>query len=117
MAQTLRIYSTDASFLPSFHDLWLLRTVTVARQLDVMTALLRARYPFIPPSLSVSHIVVGGGVVGLAVGERLVKGFANRTTFVVERCDILSLSRLVPLADSSAQQTRPAGSGDVLAQL
>ncbi|SGY23925.1 BQ5605_C019g08996 [Microbotryum silenes-dioicae] len=48
-------------------------------------AVLRKRYPFLAPELQVSHLVVGAGVVGLAVAERLVNKFAERTTFVVER--------------------------------
>lgn len=48
--------------------------------------LLRARYPFRAPSTAVDHLVVGGGVVGLAVAAGLVNtAGADRTTFVVER--------------------------------
>ncbi|GAA5923399.1 hypothetical protein JCM1841_003312 [Sporobolomyces salmonicolor] len=50
-----------------------------------MSRLLRSRYPYIPPDGAVDHLVVGAGVVGLAVAERLVKAFADKTTFVVER--------------------------------
>lgn len=49
-------------------------------------AVLRKKYPFIAPSMNVDHLVVGGGVVGLAVAAGLVNtAGANRTTFVVER--------------------------------
>ncbi|GAA5895986.1 hypothetical protein JCM6882_005580 [Rhodosporidiobolus microsporus] len=50
-----------------------------------MSALLRSRYPYLAPEGAVEHLVVGAGVVGLAVAERLVKAFPDRTTFVVER--------------------------------
>ncbi|SCV71932.1 BQ2448_4626 [Microbotryum intermedium] len=48
-------------------------------------AVLRKHYPFLAPELQVSHLVVGAGVVGLAVAERLVNKFGEKTTFVVER--------------------------------
>ncbi|GAA6028181.1 hypothetical protein JCM8097_006901 [Rhodosporidiobolus ruineniae] len=50
-----------------------------------MSKLLRSRYPFLAPEGAVDHLVVGAGVVGLAVAERLVKALPDRTTFVVER--------------------------------
>lgn len=50
-----------------------------------MAKLLRRRFPFLPPDGQVDHLVVGAGVVGLAIAERLVKAFPDRTTFVVER--------------------------------
>ncbi|GAA5878929.1 hypothetical protein JCM3774_000662, partial [Rhodotorula dairenensis] len=50
-----------------------------------MAKLLRRRYPYLPPDGQVDHLVVGAGVVGLAIAERLVKAFPDRTTFVVER--------------------------------
>lgn len=49
-------------------------------------ARMRQRYPYKPPSTSVDHIVVGGGVVGLSVAAGLVNTAGrDRTTFVVER--------------------------------
>lgn len=49
-------------------------------------AILRQRYPFKPPSASVDHVVVGGGVLGLSIGAGLVNTAGkDRTTFVVER--------------------------------
>jgi DNA replication ATP-dependent helicase Dna2 len=48
-------------------------------------ALLRQRYPFRAPTASVDHLVVGGGVLGLAIGAGLVNTAGARTTFVVER--------------------------------
>ncbi|GAA5874565.1 hypothetical protein JCM16303_002906 [Sporobolomyces ruberrimus] len=50
-----------------------------------MSRLLRKRYPYLEPSITVDTLVVGGGVVGLAIAERLIKAFADKTTFLVER--------------------------------
>ncbi|GAA6059998.1 hypothetical protein JCM10212_001156 [Sporobolomyces blumeae] len=50
-----------------------------------MSRLLRKRYPHLEPSLAVDTLVIGGGVVGLAIAERLTKAFADKTTFLVER--------------------------------
>ncbi|GAA6054260.1 hypothetical protein JCM3770_005148 [Rhodotorula araucariae] len=50
-----------------------------------MSRLLRKRYPRLEPEGHVDHLVVGAGVVGLAVAERLVKALPTRTTFCVER--------------------------------
>lgn len=48
--------------------------------------LLRQVYPFKPPSTSIDHLVIGGGVIGLSVAAALVnKGGKDRTTFLVER--------------------------------
>ncbi|BEI80245.1 hypothetical protein CcaverHIS002_0107740 [Cutaneotrichosporon cavernicola] len=52
-------------------------------------ALLRQRYPFRAPTASVDHLVVGGGVLGLAIGAGLVNTAGPRTTFVVERRGLL----------------------------
>ncbi|OXG23321.1 FAD dependent oxidoreductase [Cryptococcus neoformans Tu401-1] len=46
----------------------------------------RQVYPFKPPSTSVDHLVIGGGVIGLSVAAALVnQGGKDRTTFLVER--------------------------------
>ncbi|GAA5925868.1 NAD(P)/FAD-dependent oxidoreductase [Sporobolomyces koalae] len=50
-----------------------------------MSRSLRKRYPYLEPALAVDTLVIGGGVVGLAIAERLTKSFANKTTFLVER--------------------------------
>ncbi|BGP16455.1 hypothetical protein JCM10213_003989 [Rhodosporidiobolus nylandii] len=50
-----------------------------------MSKLLRSRYPYLPPEGRVEHLVVGAGVVGLAIAERLVRAFPDRSTFVCER--------------------------------
>lgn len=50
---------------------------------------MRALYPYKPPATSVDHIVIGGGVVGLAVAAGLVNTCGPRTTFLVERRGLL----------------------------
>ncbi|GAA5893677.1 NAD(P)/FAD-dependent oxidoreductase [Sporobolomyces salmoneus] len=47
--------------------------------------MLRRQYPYLAPSLTVDTLVIGGGVVGLAIAERLTKAFVDKTTFLVER--------------------------------
>jgi hypothetical protein len=49
-----------------------------------MTSALRRRYPFRAPELSIDNLVIGAGVVGLAVARRLAK-FDGKSTFLVER--------------------------------
>ncbi|OAV90173.1 hypothetical protein PTTG_08358 [Puccinia triticina 1-1 BBBD Race 1] len=46
---------------------------------------LRQNFAYIPPEASVDHMVIGAGVVGLAIGRELVNKFRSRSTFVVER--------------------------------
>lgn len=54
---------------------------------------LRQFYPFKPPSTSVDHLVIGGGVIGLSVAAALVnKAGKDRMTFLVERRGQVSLS-------------------------
>lgn len=61
--------------------------------------MLRARYPFLAPTTHIDHLVVGGGVVGLAVAAGLVNTGGKRTTFVVERRPLVSvLLRIVDLS-------------------
>ncbi|KAF8333547.1 uncharacterized protein EI90DRAFT_2970998 [Cantharellus anzutake] len=43
------------------------------------------RYAFREPAMDVDHLVVGGGVVGLAIAAELVKMYPHRSTIVVER--------------------------------
>ncbi|KAK1923130.1 FAD dependent oxidoreductase [Papiliotrema laurentii] len=50
---------------------------------------IRALYPYKAPSTSVDHLVIGGGVVGLAVAAGLVNTCGSRTTFLVERRGLL----------------------------
>ncbi|KZT54518.1 pyridine nucleotide disulfide oxidoreductase-like protein [Calocera cornea HHB12733] len=43
------------------------------------------KYPYVAPSGTVDYLVVGGGVVGLAVAQRLVHRWPERSTILVER--------------------------------
>ncbi|EJD01297.1 NAD dehydrogenase [Fomitiporia mediterranea MF3/22] len=43
------------------------------------------RYKYRSPELAVDHLVIGGGVVGLAVARALTLNFPNKTTYLVER--------------------------------
>ncbi|CED85290.1 Predicted FAD-dependent oxidoreductase [Phaffia rhodozyma] len=46
---------------------------------------LLSKFPMRPPDMTVDHLVVGGGVIGLAISEALVKRFPRKTTYLVER--------------------------------
>lgn len=46
---------------------------------------LRQKFPFLPPETTVDHLVIGAGVVGLAVARELLRRFKNKSTFIVER--------------------------------
>lgn len=77
-------FSADWKFL----DISALRTTTMASY----ARLIRQKYPYRAPSASVDHLVVGGGVVGLAVAASLVNtAGSGRTTFLVERRQLVSL--------------------------
>ena len=57
-------------------------------------ARLRSLYPYRPPSTSIDHLVIGGGVVGLSVAAGLVNTCGkDRTTFLVERRGQVSFSQ------------------------
>lgn len=43
------------------------------------------RYPFKAPASAVDYLVVGGGVVGLAIARRLTQKFPGKSIFLVER--------------------------------
>ncbi|PWY98978.1 FAD dependent oxidoreductase [Testicularia cyperi] len=45
----------------------------------------RSRYPYKDPELAVDHLVIGGGVVGLAVASALAARWPEKTTYLVER--------------------------------
>lgn len=49
-----------------------------------MANLLRAKYPFIEPAAVIDQLVIGSGVVGLAIARKLA-ALTDRTTFLVER--------------------------------
>ncbi|CDO76244.1 hypothetical protein BN946_scf184470.g2 [Trametes cinnabarina] len=41
------------------------------------------------PEFAVDHLIVGGGVIGLAVAQRLAQAFPTKSTYLVERHDIV----------------------------
>ncbi|EJD53949.1 FAD dependent oxidoreductase [Auricularia subglabra TFB-10046 SS5] len=43
------------------------------------------RYKFVAPEQAVDHVIVGGGVVGLAIGARLSRLYTDKSTVVLER--------------------------------
>jgi len=43
------------------------------------------RFRYKAPELCVDHVVVGGGVVGLAVAQRLCRAYPDKTTYLIER--------------------------------
>ncbi|KAG7096673.1 hypothetical protein E1B28_004087 [Marasmius oreades] len=43
------------------------------------------KYRYLAPEVSVDHLVVGAGVVGLAVAQRLCENFPSKSTYVIER--------------------------------
>ncbi|KIJ56827.1 hypothetical protein M422DRAFT_62745 [Sphaerobolus stellatus SS14] len=43
------------------------------------------RYKYRPPESVVDHLIIGGGVVGLAIAEKLCKMFPDKSTYLVER--------------------------------
>lgn len=50
-----------------------------------MAAALRKRYPFLPPDQVVDNLIIGAGVVGMAIGRQLASAFHEKATFLVER--------------------------------
>ncbi|KAN0064192.1 hypothetical protein ACQY0O_003359 [Thecaphora frezii] len=45
----------------------------------------RSKYPYKEPELSVDHLVIGGGVVGLSIAAALAKRWPDKSTYLVER--------------------------------
>lgn len=45
------------------------------------------RYEYRHPDFEVDHLVVGGGVIGLACAAKLTTALPNKTTYLVERHD------------------------------
>ncbi|KAJ3569350.1 hypothetical protein NP233_g5104 [Leucocoprinus birnbaumii] len=43
------------------------------------------RFKYKPPEQAVDYLVIGGGVVGLAIAQRLSQRFPSKSTFLVER--------------------------------
>jgi L-2-hydroxyglutarate oxidase LhgO len=57
---------------------------------------MRKLYPYLAPSTTADHIVIGGGAIGLAVAAGLANTAGkNRTTFLVERNSLVSDSKLI----------------------
>lgn len=54
-------------------------------------ARMRKLYPYLAPSTTADHIVIGGGAIGLAVAAGLANTAGkSRTTFLVERNSLVS---------------------------
>ncbi|KAI8457671.1 FAD dependent oxidoreductase [Phakopsora pachyrhizi] len=49
------------------------------------TSALRLAFPFLHPEVSVDHLVIGAGAVGLAVGRELTLKFKEKSTYLLER--------------------------------
>lgn len=76
--------------------------------------LIRQKYPYRAPSASVDHLVVGGGVVGLAVAAGLVNtAGAERTTFLVERRQLVRPPGVIN-ADKQLGQENTARNSEVI---
>ncbi|EAU84299.1 NAD dehydrogenase [Coprinopsis cinerea okayama7 len=43
------------------------------------------RYRYKSPELAVDHVVIGGGIVGLAIAQRLCQQFPSKSTYLIER--------------------------------
>jgi len=55
-------------------------------------SLTRSLYSFKPPTSSIDHLVIGGGVIGLSVAAGLVNVCGkDRTTLVVERDGLVGI--------------------------
>lgn len=51
-----------------------------------MATALRRRYGFMPPDQAVDFLIIGAGVVGVAIARQLSLSIADKSTFLVERC-------------------------------
>ena len=45
----------------------------------------KPRYEYHQPDFEVDHLVVGGGVIGLACAAKLATALPDKTTYLVER--------------------------------
>jgi 2-hydroxyglutarate dehydrogenase len=45
----------------------------------------KQRYEYRQPDFDVDHLVVGGGVIGLACAAKLTTALPDKTTYLVER--------------------------------
>lgn len=59
--------------------------LTLARAKPIMRIPMRAFSTITVPDLEMDNIVIGAGVVGLAIGEKLTRERPNESTFVVEK--------------------------------
>lgn len=50
-----------------------------------MAAALRRKYAFLPPDQAVDFLVIGAGVVGVAIARQLSLSIADKSTILVER--------------------------------
>ncbi|KAA1465976.1 FAD dependent oxidoreductase [Dentipellis sp. KUC8613] len=59
----------------------------MSRTLRALTAGLNStgRFKYKSPESAIDYVVVGGGVVGLAIARRLTQAFPEKTTFLLER--------------------------------
>lgn len=58
------------------------------------------RYEYRQPDFEVDHLVVGGGVIGLACAARLTTELPDKTTYLVERHNKVSSSLTGTLIDA-----------------
>lgn len=60
------------------------------------------KYSTVVPDLQVDNIIIGGGVVGLALGEKLTRERLTETTFVVEKNKLIGQeTRLIYIVRSN----------------
>ena len=60
------------------------------------------KYYTVVPDLQVDNIIIGGGVVGLALGEKLTRERPTETTFVVEKNKLIGQeTRLIYIVRSN----------------
>lgn len=50
-----------------------------------MASALRRKYAYLPPDQAVDFLVIGAGVVGVAIARQLSLSIADKSTFLVER--------------------------------
>ncbi|EGG08500.1 uncharacterized protein MELLADRAFT_104896 [Melampsora larici-populina 98AG31] len=46
---------------------------------------LRQKFGFKAPEVAVDHLIIGGGVIGLAIGHYLTRSFPNKSSYLLER--------------------------------
>lgn len=58
---------------------------TLLREAGAAMRHARQRYEYRQPDFEVDHLVVGGGVIGLACAAKLTTALPEKTTYLVER--------------------------------